>query len=320
MDRIKQPAALSAGTPRKNSGTLWKRLVAHRYLYLLIAPAVLSMFLFSYLPMTGLVLAFKELRYDKGIWESPWVGLSYFQTFFNHPQFRQLIVNTLTISLLKSVVAFPLPVLLAIMLNEVRSTRFKRVTQTISYLPHFIAWVVVAAIIERIFAPSTGLVNEAIGLLGGDPSRFFMMEDWFFFPVMFFSYVWKVVGWNSIIFLAAITSIDPSLYEAARIDGAGKFYEIVHITVPCIRPTMAIIFILSLGDILSAGYEQVYLLRTPGNMIFADILDTYVIRQGLEQGQFGYATAVGLIQSLAGLALVVFSNFLSKKYTETSIW
>ena len=297
-----------------------KRIYQSRYLYLMLIPAVVCMFIFNYLPLGGLTLAFKELRYDKGIWGSPWVGFTYFKTFFNYPQAKQLIVNTLIISFLKIVVAFPFPDILALLLNEVKNDKFKRTVQTVSYLPHFMAWVVVAAIIERIFAPNTGLVNEWIEILGGDPTRFFMMEKGFFYPVMFLSYVWKDVGWNSIIFLAAITSINPVYYEVAKIDGANKWKEITKITLPCIRPTLGIIFIFSLGGILEAGYEQIYLLRTPGNMVYADILDPYVIRTGLERGEFGYATAIGLIQGIAGCGLVLLFNRLGEKYTEFSIW
>lgn len=311
---------VASATEGFNKTPLWKRIWVHKHLYLMLLPAAAALLLFCYFPMAGLILAFKELKFNASIFAGEWVGLTYFKAFFNLPQSRQLIINTLVISLMKLVLAFPFPILLAILLNEVRNKTFKRVTQTISYLPHFVAWVVVIAIVERMFAPTNGLINQFIGLFGGDPSRFWMMELGFFYPAMFFSYVWKTIGWNSIIFLAAITSIDPSLYEAARIDGANKWHEITRITLPSIKPTINIILILSLGDILKAGFEQIYLLYKPGNRLYADILDTYVIRLGLEQGQFSYATAVGLIQSVAGLLLVILANWLSKKYSETAIW
>lgn len=304
----------------KRRRLLLRRLFVHRYLYLMLFPALLALLLFCYFPMAGLVLAFKELKFSGGLFSGKWLGFRYFKAFFNLPQSRQLIVNTLSISLMKLVLAFPFPIVLAVLLNEVRNARFKKITQTISYLPHFVAWVVVIAIVERLFAPNTGLINQLLALFGGDPGRFWMMELDFFYPAMFFSYVWKSAGWNSIIFLASITSIDPTFYEAAKIDGANKWQEITRITLPGIKGTVSIILILSLGDILKAGYEQIYLLYKPGNMRYADILDTYVIRLGLEQGQFSYATAVGLLQSVAGLLLVVLANGLSKKYTETAIW
>lgn len=289
-------------------------------MYIMLIPAVASMLLFNYYPMLGNILAFKEFRFDMSMWESPWVGFTYFKTFFNYPQAGQLIINTLVISLSKILLAYPFPIILALMLNEINSVKLKKVFQTVSYLPHFVAWVVVVAVIQRMFAPNTGMINEMLAMFGGDKARYWLMEPGFFYPIMFFSHVWKSIGWNSIIFLAAITSINPEYFEAAKIDGATKWQEIRLITLPCISQTVGIIFILSLGGILSAGYEQIYLLRTPGNAIYADILDTYVIRQGLEQGQFGYATSVNLIQGVTGLLLVVISNWLSKRYTETSIW
>lgn len=320
MRNHKQKDLAKTANTRNGQQSLARRMYQARYLYLLLAPAVIALLLFAYLPMGGLLLAFKELQFDSGLLASPWKGLTYFKMFFNNPQATQLIVNTLVISLMKIVLAFPFPVILALLLNEVRSTRFKRVTQTVSYLPHFVAWVVVIAIVERLFAPDTGLVNEMLKTMGGDGTRFFLMDKSFFYPIMFSSYVWKTIGWNSIIFLAAISSIDPTLYEAGKIDGANKWQEMTRITLPSIKPTLGMVFILSLGDILNAGYEQIYLLYTPGNKVYADILDTYIIRQGLELGQFSYATAIGLIQSVAGLILVIFANWLGKKYMETSIW
>lgn len=297
-----------------------KAIYQNRYLYLMLLPAVVSFLVFCYLPMGGLVLAFKELRYDMPLWQCPNVGLQYFKSFFNNPQAGQLILNTFGISFCKLVLAFPFPIMFAIMLNEVKHSRLKKVAQTISYLPHFVAWVVVAAILDRLLAPDVGLINQLIGFFGGDQGRFFMMESKWFYPIMFISHVWKTIGWDSIIYLAAISTIDPGYYKAAKIDGATKWDEITKITLPCLKPTIGMLFILSLGNVLKAGYEQIYLLRTPGNMIFADILDTYVIRQGLEMGNFGYATAIGLLQSVAGLVMVVTFNRLSKKYTEVSVW
>lgn len=320
MAQTKAVGAPRAAKPKLRRGSLLWRIVEHKYLYLMLLPGVVSVFLFCYVPMSGLILAFKELKFNASIYSGPWAGLTYFKAFFNDPFAKQLLINTVGISACKIFLAFPFPIILALMLNEVRNARYKKVTQTISYLPHFVAWVVVAAIIERVFAPNTGLINQLRGAFGADPSYFFMMEKDFFYPAMFLSYLWKTMGWSSIIFLAAISGIDPGYYEAAKIDGANKWDEITKITLPCIKPTIGLIFIMSLGDILKAGFEQIYLLRTAGNMVYADILDTFVIRAGLEQGNFSYATAVGMLQGVAGLVLVVVANWLSRKYTEVALW
>jgi putative aldouronate transport system permease protein len=221
---------------------------------------------------------------------------------------------------MKLFVGLPFPIILALMFNEVKNRRFKGITQSISYLPQFLSWVIVVGLMQRVFAPDTGLLNEAIKYIGGDGSTFFMMESKYFYSLMFSSHLWKTIGWDSIIYFAAIAGINPELYEAAKIDGAKKFNEIWNITLPSIRPTIAILFILSLGNILSAGFDQLYLMRTPGNMSLSDILDTYIIRVGLQDGQYGYATAVGLMQGLIGLVLVVLANRLARRYSDTSLW
>jgi len=306
---------------QKNKGKrLIKQIKKHWALYIMLLPCITSYIIFSYVPMVGLLQAFKEFKFNMTIFESPWVGFKYFETFFNNYQAPQLIRNTFIIGLIKIVLTFPFPVILALMLNEVRNEKFKRVTQTISYLPHFVSWVVVAAIIERILAPNTGLVNQVAKALGGQGDTFFLMEEKYFYPIVFVSDVWKSVGWESIIYLAAIAGIDPQLYEAARIDGANKAHEIIHVTLPGIRSTVGILFILGLGGLISSGYEQIMLLRTPGNMSLADTLDVYVIQMGLLDGQYGYATAVGLIQGIVGLILVYTANRISRKLTEISVW
>lgn len=299
---------------------LLKRMRQHWMYYLLLIPGIVAVALFNYVPMTGIVLGFKKFQFKKSMWEMSWIGLVHFETFFNDPNAWTLIGNTLVISLMKIVLAFPFPVFLAIMLNEVQQNRLKKTVQTITYLPHFLSWTIVVTIIERIFAPNNGLVNQIIAALGGDGSTFWMMERSFFYPAMFFSYLWKGIGWSSIIFLAAITGIDPALYEAARIDGAKKLQEIIYITLPGILPVVTMVFIMSLSGVLSAGYDQIYMLRTPGNMDVADILDTYIIRVGLEKGRYSYATAVGLIQGVAGLTLVITCNAISRKVSDTALW
>lgn len=297
-----------------------KEIKKHWVLYMMLCPCIISYIIFSYIPMGGLLLAFKEYKFNMGILQSPWVGLRYFIDFFNNYQAPLLIRNTFIIGTFKVILAFPFPIIFALMLNEVKHTKFKKINQTISYLPHFVSWVVVIALTQRVLAPNIGLLNQIKGTLGGDDSTFYLMEERYFYPIMFWSYLWKTIGWNSIIYLAAIAGIDPTLYEAAEIDGANRWHEIRYVTLPGIRSTAGILFILGLGGLISTGFEQIYLLRTPGNMEVADILDTYVIQVGLTGGQYGYATAVGLIQGIVGFIMVVVANKISKKYTEIGVW
>jgi len=305
---------------KKNGSKLGKRIVQHRYLYFMLLPCVVFFVIFNYIPMGGLLLAFKEYKFNEGILGSPWVGFEYFQTFFNSYQSRELLRNTLVISGMKLFLYLPFPIILALMFNEVRNKWFKNVSQSILYLPHFISWVVVVGLIQRILAPDTGLLNQAISSVGGDGSTFFMMDPQYFYQIMFGSHLWKSIGWDSIIYLAAIAGVNPDMYEAAKMDGASKLREIWNITLPSITPTIVILFILSVGSILSAGFDQIYLLRTPGNMHLSDILDTYIIRVGLREGQFGYATAIGMLQGVIGLILVIMVNKISRKVSDTSLW
>jgi len=304
----------------KSGRTLWKSIFLHRYLYFMLLPCLAFFIIFSYIPMGGLMLAFKEYKFNKGILGSPWIGFDYFQAFFNDYQSKSLIVNTLIISGMKLFVYLPLPIILALMFNEIRNKWFRNFAQSISYLPHFLSWVVVVGLVQRILAPDTGLLNQAIANMGGDGSIFYMMDPKYFYTIMFSSFTWKSIGWDSIIYLAAIAGVNPDMYEAAKIDGASKFREMWSITLPSITPTILILFILSLGNILSAGFDQIYLLRTPGNAHLADILDTYIIRVGLQGGQYGYATAVGMLQGVIGLILVIIVNRISRKISDTSLW
>lgn len=310
----------TTGATRNPGRNLGKRILQHKYLYFMLLPCLLYFIVFNYLPMSGLVLAFKEYKFNMGIFGSPWVGLEYFTQFFNDYQFKLLIKNTLIISCMKLFIGLPFPIILALLFNEIRHKKFKGVAQSISYLPHFLSWVVVIGMLQRVLAPDTGLLNEMFGAFGGDSSIFYMMEGKYFYSIMFWSHIWKGIGWDSIIYLAAISGINPELYEAGKIDGTNKWNEIWSITLPSITPTIVILFILSLGSILSAGFDQIYLLRTPGNMHLAEILDTYIIRVGLQNGQFGYATAVGMVQGVIGFILVVSANKISRKVSDTSLW
>lgn len=303
-----------------NRRSLGGRIWEHRTLYLMFLPCVAYYILFHYIPMTGILMAFQDYSFRRGIFGSPWVGFRYFETFFNSYDAGRLLKNTLAIGFMKTILEFPFAIILALMLNELRSQRFKRLSQTVSYLPHFMSSVIIITILQRILAPNVGVINQLTAALGGDGSTYYLMESKYFLPILFLLDIWKNIGWDSIIYLAAIAGVDPALYEAAGIDGSSKLRSIWHITLPGIRGTIGVLFILGVGGLLSSGFEQIYLLRTPGNMEVADTLDTYVVRVGMINGQFGYATAIGLIQGVVGLVLVILANKASKRLTEVGIW
>ncbi|KKI93511.1 protein lplB [Bacillus sp. SA1-12] len=298
---------------------IWLRIWQHRVFYLFLLPGIIWFFIFSYIPLYGITIAFKDFNFVKGILGSPWAGFKYFQQFFTYYQAGEIIRNTLIISLMKLLIGFPMPIILALMLNEVRVSKFKRTVQTISYLPHFISWVVVVTLMQRMLTPYGGPVNEIIAALGLDKIQF-LGNITYFYQIIIASDVWKGVGWGAIIYLAAISGVDPQLYEAAKMDGANRFRQMWHVTLPSIRGVMVILFILACGGIMSAGYEQLLLLNTPATAKIGTVLDVYVIKAGLEQGRFSYATAVGLFQGMIGLILIITANRISKKVNGTSLW
>ncbi len=303
----------------KDRKKTYKRIWKYRYIYLFMVPAIIWYIIFHYTPMFGLILAFKDYKYNMGILGSPWVGLRYFRNFLSDPMFYNVISNTLKISILKIIFGFPAPIILALMLNEVTNSKFKRVVQTVSYMPYFVSWVVVITMLSKFLSPTHGLLNEIRVNMGLD-AVYYQGDPKLFYPLVVLTDIWKNVGWGSIIYLAALTGIDPGLYEAAEIEGAGRWAKMWHITLPGIRATIGILFIMGLGGILNAGYEQILLMQTPPVMDKAEILDTYVLRRGLKMSQFGYATAIGFFSSVVSLILVVTVNYISRKYTEVSLW
>lgn len=303
-----------------DSKPLWRRMLDCWPLYLMLLPAIVYYILICYVPIAGNVLAFKDYSFRKGIWGSPWVGWKYFKMFFGSYDCWRLIRNTLHIGFIKCILEFPFAIILALLLNEIRAMKFKKVTQTITYLPHFLSSVIIVTMLQRILAPNTGLLNQIIKQLGGTGDTFFLMKAEYFHEILFGMDIWRNIGWDSIIYLAAISSVDQELYEAASMDGCNRLGQIWHVTLPGIRGTIGLLFIMGVGGLLSSGFEQMWLLRTPGNMSVADTLDVYVVRIGLQNGQFGYASAIGLIQGLVGLFLVVTTNTLSKKVTEVGLW
>jgi len=311
-----QPTSLTA--PRRKRGLL-RDIVRDKYLYLMHLPGVLYFIVFKYIPMFGLVMAFQDYKPFLGFIDSPWVGFKHFERFFSEPQFWMLFRNTALLALYSLVFYFPLPILLALMLNEVRHEAYKRTIQTFVYVPHFVSWVVVVGIFYLLFTTEGGLVNELIYRLTGSKISFLLAPEWFR-PMIIFQQIWKEVGWGTIIFLAALAGVDPQLYEAARIDGANRWRQIWHITLPAIRSTIVILLILRLGNFLDSGFEQIFLMLTPTNREVGEVFDTYVYVKGLTQLQYSYSAAVGMFKSVVGLILVVGANWLAKRFGEEGIY
>lgn len=313
--------AKSSGEICLRNGKL-REIKKYRLYYLLIIPGLLYFIVFKYLPMLGVVVAFKDIApyegFDK-ILADPWVGFKHFETFFSSYYFWQILRNTLLISVYKIIAGFPAPIILALLLNEIRNTAFKKTVQTVSYLPHFISVVVMAGLLTNILSTRGGFVNVLIGLFGAQPI-FFLGDSHYFRGVLVLSDVWKNIGWGSIIYLAAITGVDPGLYEAATMDGAGKLKQVWHITLPGISNIISIMLILSMGGILNAGFEQVLTLYSPSVYDVSDIIDTYVYRVGLQNLQYSFSTAVGLFKSIFSLVFVLASNMIAKKMGQEGIW
>jgi putative aldouronate transport system permease protein len=269
--------------------------------------------------MYGAMLAFKDYSYRLGILGSPWAGLKHFRTFVTSLEFWDVIRNTIVISGLKILFCFPAPILLALLLNELRFGRFKRVVQTMSYLPNFVSWVVVLSLLTVIFSPYGGIVNNIRNRLGMS-SIFFLGEERFFYPFVVLSDIWKGAGWGSIIYLSALSGISPELYESAYLDGAGRLKCTWYITIPGIKGTIGIMFIYAVGGILNAGFDQILLLQQPANMLISEILDTFTLKTGLSYGKFEYATAIGLFKSAFSFLLIVITNKVAKRFFEVGIW
>lgn len=288
-------------------------------LYTLIAIPFVYFVVFKYGPMVGNLIAFRKYV-PGGPWTgTTWVGLKYFDMFINDPNFWAIFGNTLQISLASLVFGFPFPIIFALLLNEIRFQAFKRTVQTISYLPHFLSIVVVAALIKEVLSPSGGIVNLVITALGGQPVAFFQ-ESQYFVWIYVISGIWQGMGWGAILYLAALTSINSELYEAAAIDGAGRWKQTLHVTLPGMLPTVVILLILNVGNILNVGFEKVMLLYNPAIYDRADVLSTYLYRMAMEMNSFSYATAIGLFESVLGVILVVAANRFARKFADASLW
>ena len=319
-----------ARQPQQNDrkASVWQLFWRQRHLQFFALVGVVYLIIFNYIPMVGILMAFKKYKISSGfigIFTSPWVGFKYFNEFMTDYNFGHIMKNTIVMSLLKMVFTFPLPILLALVLNEVKNKPFKKLVQTTSYLPYFISWVIVTGFCQ-LFLQSNGLVNELLMAMGKTSSPIpFLTSLNAFLPIAIITSCWKDMGWWAILFLASITGIDPTLYEAAEIDGAGRLKRIWHITLPGIRGTITVVLIMAMGNLLGGGlsgsnFEQSYLMGNAGNYEVSEIIQTYVMKQGLSQGRYAYAAAVGLFQSIISICLVMLSNFASKKISGSSLF
>ncbi|GIP35249.1 sugar ABC transporter permease [Paenibacillus sp. J2TS4] len=288
-------------------------------LYVALIPGILFLLLFKYTPMYGIIIAFKDFNIFTGFADSPWVGMDNFKRLFTSPDFINVFKNTLIISVYKIVFLFPLPIVVAILMNELKNMIFKRTIQTIVYLPHFLSWVIVSGLFIDLLSTNGGLINRMIVALGGESIAFFL-DHTVFRSVLISSAGWKEIGWSTIVYLAALSGIDPQLYEAARIDGANKFKQILYITIPGLTPIILLMFILRLGSILEAGTEQILVMYNPNVYNVADVIGTYVYRVGLGEQDYSFSTAVGLFDSVIGFILIITGNYLSRKYLQRGIW
>ncbi|MBV6713882.1 ABC transporter permease subunit [Paenibacillus chitinolyticus] len=303
--------------PRKL--TLGRRILRNWQLYLLISPVVLYYIVFHYVPMYGLQIAFKDFVANKGIWGSAWVGFDHFQRFFNSYFFQRLITNTIGLGLYTLALGFPIPIILALLMNEVQSQKFKKFVQTVTYAPHFLSTVVVVGMMMMFLNPRYGLVNTFLGMFGVKPVNFLADPSWFK-TLYVLSDVWQTMGWSSIIYLAALAGVDNQLHEAARVDGATRLQRIWHINLPGIRPTIVILLILNLGSVMSIGFEKVLLMQNTLNMQSSDIIDTYVYRSGILDADYSFSAAVGLFSTVINFILLISVNWISKRFSGSSLW
>jgi ABC-type polysaccharide transport system, permease component len=300
-------------------GELWRRLRRNKWLYVMILPGLLYFLIFKYAPMYGLVISFQDFKPYKGIADSPWVGFKHFERLFTEPDFLQILGNTLILFGMNLLFFFPVPIILALLLNEVRVSVFKRTVQTLIYIPHFMSWVIIASISYVMLTMDGGIVNELIAYFGFQKVNFLLSPEWFR-PMYILQVIWREAGWGTIIYMAAIASVDVEQYEAARMDGAARFRQIWHITLPAIRGVIVVLLILKIGDVLELGFEHVYLLLNSMNRRVAEIIDTYVYTAGLRQQQFSYSAAIGFFKSFIGLLLVMLANRLARKMGEDGVY
>jgi putative aldouronate transport system permease protein len=316
---VKPEYSVPSTIKTKKQITWMQRLKKDKWLYLLLLPGLLYFLIFKYLPMWGIVIAFQNYSPFLGVLGSEWVGFEHFKNFFQNPDFFRLLRNTFTFAVLDLVFFFPAPIILALLLNELRSQLYKRTVQTLIYVPHFMSWVIIASITYIFFTTSGGVVNEIVSYFYGKEINFLSAPEWFR-PLIMGQIIWKETGWGTVIFLAAIASVDQELYDAAIVDGAGRFRRLWHVTLPAVRSTIIVLLILRLGNFLDTGFQQIYLMTNSLNRDVADVFDTYVYFVGVTQGAYSYSTAVGLFKAVVGIILVLGANRLAKKMGQDGIF
>ncbi|RSL35233.1 sugar ABC transporter permease [Salibacterium salarium] len=303
----------------KKKLTFKQKLRRDKWLYLLLIPGIIYFALFKYLPMWGILMAFQDYSPFLGFWESDWVGFTHFQNFFSNPDFFRLLRNTLILAVYDIIFFFPVPIILSLLINEVRITLFKRTVQTLVYIPHFMSWVIIASISYVFLTTSGGIINDIIAHFTGETVSFLSHPDWFR-PMIIGQVIWKEVGWGTVIFLAALANVSSEQYEAAIVDGAGRFRRVWHVTLPALRSTIVILLILRLGNFLDQGFQQIYLMTNSLNREVADVFDTYVYFMGITQGAFSYSTAVGLFKAVVGIILIYGANWFAKKMGQEGLF
>lgn len=315
----KGKASVPAGAAKKSGlAQTWKVIRKNKMVYLMLLPVIIYYILFHYKPMYGIIISFMDFNPRKGVMGSEWVGMKHFVDFFSGPYFGRLLGNTLKLSFSTLIFGFPIPIILALLINELRSKKFSKAVQTITYMPHFVSMVVLCAMIRQ-FVGANGFITYFFSFFGYEGGNL-LNHGAYWIPIYVISNIWQGAGWGSIVYLAALTGIDSELYDAAKVDGANRWKQTVHVTIPCILPTIIIMLIMRVGQIMGVGYEKTILLYNEGIFDVADIISTYVYRMGLLQRQFSFSTAVGLFNSVVNFILVILANQISKKTTETSLW
>jgi putative aldouronate transport system permease protein len=304
-------AALRKSPPQTHFKAMMKRILRYKYLYLLILPGLVVVILFSYVPLYGIQLAFKNFMYNKGIWMSPWIGFGHFELLFRNPEFKQVLFNTVWISFCNLALGFPLTIILSLLLNELWSKRFKRTIQSVLYMPYFISWIVIAGIIFSLFSVTNGAINKLLVASGLQPIVI-LGKAGAFRPLLYLSNIWKGIGWGTIIYMAAIAGVDQELYDAAVIDGANRFRQCLHITIPSMQYAIVILLILSVGGLMNSNFDQIFNLLGPTTRGVGDVIDTYVYRMGIINTRYDFATAVGLFKQVINCALLFLTNWVVK--------
>ncbi len=303
-----------------NKKSIEKSLKDNWVVYLFWLPAIIYIIVFAYAPMYGIQIAFRNYRFADGFFGSEWVGLKWFERFFDAPRFALILKNTLTVSIYSLAVGFPIPIILALIMNNIKSLKYKKFAQTITYMPHFISTVVLVGMMHIMFSPRSGVVNTILSWIGLSGDYFFMGEPKYYIHMYVWSGVWQSAGWGSIIYMAALAGVDQSLHEAARIDGANKLQRIWHIDIPGIMPTICIMLIMRFGSIMSVGYEKVYLMQNALNTQYSEVISTYVYKMGLINKEYSYSAAIGLFNSVINFVLVITMNKIVKKLSGSGLW